>query len=70
MIEARLINEADAARYIGMSRSFLANARSTGDLPGRTPAPPFYKFGKVIRYDLRELDAWCDAHRRTNGRGA
>jgi len=70
MIEARLITEADAARYISMSRSYLANARSTGDLPSRTPAPPFIKLGKAIRYDLADLNKWIDQHRRKNGRSA
>lgn len=65
----RLLTERDAAAYIGFSRAFLANARSYGDLPGRTAAPPFIKIGRIIRYDLRDLDSWIEAHRKKNGRG-
>ena len=65
----RLLSERDAALYVGFSRAFLANARSYGDLPGRTPAPPFIRISRTIRYDVRDLDAWIDEHRRGNGRG-
>jgi predicted DNA-binding transcriptional regulator AlpA len=54
-----LLTEADAARYISFSRSFLAKARSVGNMPGRTPAPPHLKLsGGAIRYLRADLDQW------------
>jgi len=64
MIEQRLLTSKEAARYIGMSVSFLANARCQGNLPGRTPAPPYFKIGRVVRYDRVVLDEWIEEHAR------
>lgn len=64
MIEQRLLSPKEAARYIGMSASYLANARCQGNLPGRTPAPPYIRIGRTIRYDLMALDAWIQEHAR------
>lgn len=58
----RLINEKDAARYIGMSVSFLRQSRMTGKLKNRTPGPPFVKYGKAVRYRLQDLDDWIMKH--------
>ena len=63
MTQQRLITEREAARYIGMSPSFLAKSRMNGTLPRHTPGPPFLKIGRSVRYDVRELDAWLDEHR-------
>ena len=41
----RALSEREAARYIGMSRSFLAQSRMDGHRVARTPAPPFIKIG-------------------------
>lgn len=59
-----LITEADAARYIGMSRSFLRMGRCYGTLRGHTPGPPYHKIGRrAIRYHIEDLDRWLDQHR-------
>ncbi len=64
-LQPRLVTEADAAKYIGMSRDFLRKSRCEGNLKGRTPAPPFIRTGaRAVRYDLRDLDAWIDENRR------
>jgi hypothetical protein len=55
-IERRLITEADAARYMGVSRSYLANSRCSGN----EGAPAFVQHGRMIRYDLRDLEAWIE----------
>lgn len=57
-----LFNEETAAKYIGMSRSFLRQSRMTGDLRNRTPAPPFVKFGRTVRYRVDDLDKWMNDH--------
>ncbi|GMV90538.1 MAG: hypothetical protein AMXMBFR82_03160 [Candidatus Hydrogenedentota bacterium] len=61
-ITARLLSPAEAARYIGMSPSYLANSRCQGNLPGRTPAPPYIRIGRTIRYDVHQLDEWIEQH--------
>lgn len=57
----RAISERDAAKYIGMSRSFLAQARMDGPRKNRTPAPPFIKIGRSVRYLREDLDNWLDS---------
>ena len=56
----RLLIPKSAAYYIGMSASFLANARCQGNLAGRTPAPPYLKIGRTVRYDVAALDKWIN----------
>lgn len=60
----RLLRESEAARYLGVSRSFLAQSRMDGQRENRTPAPPFIKMGKMVRYDIDDLDAWISAHKK------
>ena len=56
--------EREACFYLGVSRSFLAQGRIYGDLPGRTPTPPFLKIGRMIRYRIEDLDAWLETYRQ------
>jgi len=60
-ISHRALNELDTAKYIGMSRSYLAQARMDGNRNNRTPAPPFIKIGRSVRYLREDLDQWLDA---------
>jgi len=62
-VRRRGLSEAEAAEYIGMSRSFLRQARMDGRRPNRTPGPPFTKIGRKILYLKDDLDAWLEAHR-------
>ena len=57
----RALSEREAARYIGMSRSFLAQSRMDGHRVARTPAPPFIKIGRSVRYLREDLDTWLDS---------
>ena len=57
----RAFSENEAAGYIGMSRSYLAQARMEGHRDKRTPAPPFIKIGRSVRYLREDLDRWLDA---------
>lgn len=62
--EDRLLKERDAARFLGVSRSFLANSRCLGTRETGQDAPPFIRIGRGgIRYSLADLRAWVDAHR-------
>lgn len=59
-IQIRNYNEQQASLYIGMSRSFLRQARMNGNLEGKTPGPKFHKIGRAVRYDKADLDTWCE----------
>jgi hypothetical protein len=62
-----VVNERDAAPYIGMSVPFLRAARL-----GRTEGPAFIRIGRAIRYRVQDLDAFIAARRieRRPGRRA
>jgi len=60
----RALSERDASLYIGMSRSFLRQSRMEGSRIGRTPAPPFIKIGRSIRYLKDDLDQWLESFRK------
>ena len=62
-IPRRGLSEAEAANYIGMSRSFLRQARMDGKRLNRTPGPPFTKIGRKVLYPQDDLDGWLEAHR-------
>jgi predicted DNA-binding transcriptional regulator AlpA len=59
-IQPKALTEIEASQYIGMSRSFLAQARMDGNRDNRTPAPPFIKIGRSVRYLREDLDRWLD----------
>jgi len=62
--ERRGYREKEAADYIGMSCSFLRQARMNGDRVERTPGPPWIRIGsRAIRYLREDLDAWLERHR-------
>jgi predicted DNA-binding transcriptional regulator AlpA len=66
-IKSRVLSEKEASQYICMSRSFLRQARMDGNRENRTPAPPFIKIGRAVRYLREDLDAWLESFvRRTH----
>jgi predicted DNA-binding transcriptional regulator AlpA len=64
MMDKRVYKESEAASYICMSRSFLAQDRAYGTLANRTPGPKYIKIGRSIRYLKEDLDVWLDQHRK------
>lgn len=65
--QSRALTEKEASQYICMSRSFLRQARMDGNRENRTPAPPFIKIGRAVRYLREDLDAWLESFvRRTH----
>lgn len=65
--QSRALSEKEASQYICMSRSFLRQARMDGNRENRTPAPPFIKIGRAVRYLREDLDAWLESFvRRTH----
>lgn len=57
----RLMTEQETSEYICMSRSFLRQSRMEGNRENRTPAPPFIKIGRSVRYLIEDLDNWLDS---------
>jgi hypothetical protein len=62
---AVLFNEYEAARYIGMSVSWLRSARMTKPAAS---GPPFLKYGGArqsrVHYRRADLDAWMQSRLR------
>jgi hypothetical protein len=58
-----LVDEDVAAERISMSVPFLQAGRSKGLIGKGTPTPPFYKLGRLVKYDVADLDAWLAARR-------
>lgn len=58
-----ILTEDEAAKYIGMSRSFLNADRCNGPRRKRTKGPAFLKIGKAVRYRKDDLDAWLQQNR-------
>ncbi|MBU3019032.1 helix-turn-helix domain-containing protein [Paraglaciecola agarilytica] len=58
--DKRVLSEIETSQYIGMSRSYLRQARMEGNRDNRTPAPPFIKIGRSVRYLKEDLDNWLD----------
>ncbi len=61
----RLLTEEEAARFLSVSRSYLAQIRCNLGVHGHSPAPPFVKFGHAVRYDIQDLTSWIERHRVT-----
>jgi hypothetical protein len=57
-LQRRWLNINEAADYIGCCRSFLDKDRSS-----RLHGIPYSKFGRVIRYDLSDLDAFLESRK-------
>lgn len=53
-----------AARYLALSPHSLECYRSLGG------GPPFYKFGKFVRYAVPDLEAWAGERRHDRTAGA
>lgn len=56
-IPAHALREADAARYLAVSRAYLRSGR----MHGRGPA--FVRIGRAVVYRVTDLDCFLDQHR-------
>lgn len=61
-IPKRILTDREASQYIGMSASWLRQARVTGN----PDAPPFLKMGRSVRYLIGDLDQWLFQKRQYN----
>ena len=57
-IEPYVLNEKEAAKFIGMSVSFLQKDRMNGPLANRTRGPKWVKKGKRVAYPVAYLKEW------------
>jgi predicted DNA-binding transcriptional regulator AlpA len=53
----QILNEADTAQYIGMSRVWLRQSRM------HRTGPAYIRIGRAIRYALPDLDKFLENHR-------
>src|SRR5262249_53708275 len=53
----RYLRTAEAAAYIGSTKSTMEKRRLAGD------GPPFIRIGRTICYDVMDLDRYCEANR-------
>jgi predicted DNA-binding transcriptional regulator AlpA len=56
-IAPQILNEKDAATYLGMSRIWLSQSRMKGK------GPEFIKLGRTIRYSVADLDKYLESNR-------
>jgi excisionase family DNA binding protein len=53
LVEKRLLNTKEAAKFLNVGQSTLEQARLNGRL-----SIPFVKLGKLVRYKLEDLEAY------------
>jgi len=60
----RALKTSAAARYIGLSASWLRKQRLRGPDDPRQPGPPFIRLAGTCLYEISDLDAWLDEAKR------
>ena len=56
-VRPRVLRTPQAAEYVGLSPHTLENLRSARE------GPAFFKLGRVVVYEIAELDRWFDGQR-------
>ena len=59
-VGCRLFKPIEAAHFLGLSQSWLAKLRLTGD------GPPYMKVGRQVRYSRADLMSWAEKTVRQN----
>jgi predicted DNA-binding transcriptional regulator AlpA len=54
----KTLNVSDAAKHLGLSKSYLDKARVSGN------GPSYIKLGRRVVYQPSDLDAWLASNRR------
>jgi len=62
----RGMSEADAACYLGVSRSTLRQGRMDGGREKHAGSPIFVRLGRKIIYLRDDLDRWLESNRQMN----
>jgi hypothetical protein len=58
-MEKQVLNDVEAAAFLGLGVQSLRNARSRSRMEG----PPYIKLGRRIVYKLRDLEDYLNKHR-------
>jgi predicted DNA-binding transcriptional regulator AlpA len=58
---SKMLRVPEAAAYLGLAPSTLAKMRLRGDSPRYAKAGP-----RIVVYDVRDLDAWLEARKRSS----
>lgn len=61
----KIMTPAQAAKFLGVSESFLSNSRCTG-----RHNIPYFKLGKKVAYREDDLLTWLESRRRCTGEAA
>ena len=56
----KYLSTKELSEYLGLSIPTLQRWRLTGQ------GIPFSKLGGAVRYDIQDVNAWVDEHKRTN----
>lgn len=62
-VTKKALKESEVCEYLGLSHSFLRNARMERMRGGRPPGPAFIRIGRTVRYLVEDLDAWLASYR-------
>ena len=57
-MQRRILRPVEAAPYVQLTVNHLAKLRITGN------GPRFIKMGRLVGYDVADLDAWLDSLKR------
>jgi excisionase family DNA binding protein len=60
--ERRLVPSKTAAQVLAISERTLWSLQNRGEIPS-------VRIGRCIRFDLRDLDRWIEAHKRSKSAG-
>jgi len=60
-MEKRLLNIAEAGEWLGLSESFLYKLVESDSIP-------CIRIGRVIRFDIKELEAWLREDEEEEGK--
>lgn len=60
IIPFRMLRARAVAEMLGVSESWLEQIRLKGG------GPPYFKFGKSVRYRIEDVEAWVAAQRRVS----
>jgi predicted DNA-binding transcriptional regulator AlpA len=63
MHDGNALKEAEAARYLSVSVSFLRQARSNSKHRSTTPGPKYVRIGRSVRYIRSDLDKFLAENR-------
>jgi hypothetical protein len=68
-IPIRALKTSAAARYLGLSASWLRKQRMRGSEDPGQPGPQFIRLQGTCLYEIDELDRWLDEAKRLSAAG-